>query len=67
MYVPTSSLPDMYVIGLAIRCLGLLGVATEVDALPRFGEYKEKIHLFLDNEIKEISIAELARQALSAK
>lgn len=55
---------DMHVIGLAIWCLGLLGVAAEVDAVHRFEKCQEKIHLFLDNEIKEISVAELARQAL---
>ena len=55
---------DRYVIGLALWCLGLLGVAAEVDDLQCFVKYKEKLHFFLDNEIKEISIAEFALQMI---
>ncbi|TKB27636.1 HEAT repeat domain-containing protein [Desulfopila sp. IMCC35006] len=55
---------DMHVVGLAIRCLGLLGVAAEIDAICRFETCQEPLRLFIDNEIKEISVAELVRQAL---
>lgn len=58
---------DIQVVGLALWCLGLLGGAVEADDLQRCKEYKEKIPLFLDNDIKEISIAALARQVLIAK
>ena len=58
---------DMHVIGLALWCLGLLGVAAEIEDLERFLEYKEKLPFFFDNEIKEISIAELALGALGCR
>ncbi len=59
--------PDIYVIGLALWCLGSLGVAAEVDNLPRFEGNKEKIHLFLNNEMQDISLAEIARRALNTR
>jgi hypothetical protein len=59
--------PDMTVIGLALWCLGLLGVAAAVDDVQQFVNYEGKLHLFLNNEIQEISVAELAWQALSGQ
>jgi hypothetical protein len=56
---------DLHVIGLAIRCLGLLGVETGLDRIRRFQGCNEELHLFLNNEIKEISVADLVRSALN--
>jgi hypothetical protein len=56
---------DLHVIGLAIRCLGLLGVGTGLDRIRRFQSCNEELHLFLNNEIQEISVAELVRRALN--
>lgn len=56
---------DLHVIGLAIRCLGLLGVGTGLNRIRRFQSCNEELHLFLNNEIQEISVAELVRRALN--
>jgi hypothetical protein len=56
---------DMHVIGLAIWCLGLLGVENGLEKIRRFQNCNEGLCLFLNYEIKHISVAELARGALS--
>lgn len=55
---------DVYVVGLAIWCLGLLSVARGLENIPRFLECNEKIRLFLNNKIEDILVAELAGNAL---
>lgn len=55
---------DMHVIGLAIWCLGLLGVESGLERIRRFEQCNEEVSLFFNNEIQQISIAELARSAL---
>jgi hypothetical protein len=56
---------DLHVIGLAIWCLGLLGVGTGLDRIQRFQGCNEELHLFLNNQIQDISVAELVRRALN--
>jgi hypothetical protein len=56
---------DLHVIGLAIWCIGLLGVETGLDRIRRFQSCNEELHLFLNNEIQKISVAELVRSALN--
>lgn len=55
---------DMHVIGLAIWCLGLLGVESGLEKIRSFLQCNEEISLFLNNEIQQISIAKLTRSAL---
>ena len=55
---------DIYVVGLAIWCLGLLAVERGLENIPRFLECHEKIRFFLNNNIEEISVADLARSSL---
>jgi hypothetical protein len=57
---------DLCVVGLAIRCLGLLGVATELRKIRCFLQCKEKIDYFLNGEMYQITIAELAGSAVRA-
>lgn len=55
---------DMHVIGLAIWCLGLLGVDSGMEKVRPFLQCNEELSLFLNNEIQRISIAELAMNTL---
>ena len=54
---------DMYVIGLAIWCLGLLGAESGLNKVIEFENCNEELYLFLNQELKHISIAELVRDA----
>ena len=56
---------DLHVIGLAIWCLGLLGFESGLEKIRCFQNCDEELHLFLNNKIQKISVAELTRNALS--
>ncbi len=58
---------DMHVTGLAIWCLGLLGDESGLKKIVGFENCNEKLCLFLKQELKHISVAELVRDALSHK
>ena len=59
--------PDLHVAALALWCLDLLGVVVKLEEVQHLLHCKETIELFLDNEIKHISPAELARRILPGK
>jgi len=54
---------DPYVIGLAIRCLGLIGDKTGLEQNFHLQSYNEVLHLFIDKEFQYISVAELFQNA----
>ncbi len=56
---------DVYVVGLAIWCLGLLGVESGLDLIRRFEHCNEELCLFLNKQFRHISVAELVRSALA--
>jgi hypothetical protein len=55
---------DMYVIGLAIWCLGLLGIESGLEKVRPFQQCEEEVSFFVNNEIQQLSIAQLARSAI---
>ncbi len=55
---------DLHVVGLAIWCLGILGVEEGVEKIERLATCDEPLRLFLNDEITEISMAELVQKAL---
>jgi len=55
---------DLHVVGLAIWCLGILGVEEGVQKIKRFATCDEPLRLFLNDEITEISMAELVQRVL---
>jgi hypothetical protein len=54
---------DPYVIGLAIRCLGLIGDKKGLEQNRHLQSYNQVLHLFLDKEFNYISVAELFQNA----
>lgn len=58
---------DLYVVGLAIWCLGILGIEAGLEKIKRFATCDDHLHLFLGNDIIEISVAELVQRALDGK
>ncbi len=56
---------DLHVIGLAIWCLGLLGVRSGLEKIKHFQHCNEELCLFLNKQIKHISVAELVQRALT--
>lgn len=57
---------DIYVIGLAIWCLGMLGAKEIVENHPGSRKIEGQLRLFVNQEFEEISIAELTRRAVSS-
>jgi hypothetical protein len=55
---------DMHVIGLAIWCLGLLGVESGLEKIAPFLQCEEEISFVINNEIQMLSIAQLAHSAI---
>lgn len=58
---------DLYVVGLAIWCLGLLGMEAGLEKIKPFAKCDEPLHLFLDSDIRKVSVAELVQGALYVK
>ncbi len=56
--------PDAYVIGLAIRCLGLLGDKSGLEQNRHLQGCNEILHLFINREFHSISVAELFQNCL---
>ena len=56
--------PDCHVIGLAIRCLGLLGAASESARIAPFLKNNTQLSLFIDDAIHSITVAQIAENAL---
>jgi hypothetical protein len=54
---------DPYVIGLAIRCLGLIGDKTGLEQNLHLQSSNQVLHLFIDKEFHYISVAELFQNA----
>jgi HEAT repeat protein len=54
---------DMHVVGLAIRCLGLIGDEIGLEKIRSFLSCNDKLHLFINNRFQEISVAELVQNA----
>lgn len=50
---------DMHVVALAIWCLGLLGMEISLEQKSRLSRYKGEVELFLNDEIRQVSIADL--------
>jgi len=57
---------DMHVVGLAIWCLGLLGEATASDKIRHFLQCQEQVTIFLNGEVHQAAVAELAGNTLKA-
>jgi hypothetical protein len=55
---------DLHVVGLAIWCLGILGIEAGLEKIKRFAKCDDRLHLFLGNDITEITVAELVQRAL---
>lgn len=53
---------DVPVVALAIWCLGLLGMAISREERERLSQYNGKIRLFINYEIRQISVTELVRK-----
>ena len=58
---------DLHVVGLAIWCLGILGIETGLEKIKRFAKCDEPLQLFLGNDIMKISVAELVQGSLDPK
>jgi hypothetical protein len=58
---------DLHVVGLAIWCLGILGIEAGIEQIKRFAKCDEPLRLFLGNGIHEISVAEIVQRALDPK
>jgi len=58
------SSPDHHVIGLAIWCLGLLGVNLAIAEISSFLNHPGEVRLFLDNSLQTITVAMLAEEGL---
>ena len=56
---------DLQVIGLAIWCLGLLGIQSGLEKIRHFQHRNEELCLFLNKQIQHISVAELVQRALA--
>lgn len=57
--------PDIQVVGLAIRCLGMVGTAAESAKITPFLNNTSRFSLFIDDVIQEVTVAQLAETALS--
>ncbi len=57
---------DLYVVGLAIWCLGLLGLDRQLEErIKSFQQCDEQLTLFLNHQLQSITIAELVQNSLS--
>ena len=56
--------PDIHVVGLAIWCLGLLGSSSKKQQITSFIDNKGKISLFIDGVIQDVTVGQLAEDAL---
>lgn len=55
---------DPYVMGLAIRCLGLIGDKAGLEESRHVQSHNEILHLFINREFRYISVAELFQDAI---
>jgi hypothetical protein len=58
------SSPDHQVIGLAIWCLGMLGQNFAAPKISTFLNHPGEVRLFLDNDLKTVTVAKLAEEGL---
>lgn len=56
--------PDSHVVGLAIRCLGLLGAASESAKIAPFLKNNTELSLFIEDVMQNVTVALIAEHAL---
>ncbi|EKD36072.1 MAG: hypothetical protein ACD_75C01649G0002 [uncultured bacterium] len=56
--------PDSHVIGLAIRCLGMLGASSESARIAPFLKNNTELSLFIDDAIQHVTVAQITEHAL---
>jgi hypothetical protein len=57
--------PDIQVVGLAIRCLGMVGTVAESAKITPFLNNTARLSLFIDDVMQDFTVSQLAEAALS--